>query len=97
MILSTLIGALAELLHMIIQAYIWVIIIAALISWVRPDPYNPIVQVLYRLTNPVYFFVKKYVPTVVGGVDLAPVIVVFALQFFDMFFIRLLSNFANGL
>ncbi len=97
MILSTFINAVAQILHMIIQAYIWIIIIAALISWVKPDPYNPIIQILYRLTQPVYDFIRRYIPTLIGGVDLAPVILILGLQFIDMFFIRLMINFANAL
>ncbi len=54
MVLSTLIEAIAQILHMVLTIYIWVVIISALITWVRPDPYNPIVQVLRRLTEPVY-------------------------------------------
>lgn len=96
-VLSTFISAVAQILHMVVQAYIWVIIIAAVLSWVRPDPYNPIVQVLYRITEPAYSFVRKFIPTVIGGVDLAPLIIILALQFIDMFFVRLLVEFANGL
>ncbi len=96
-VLSTFLEAVATILSLVINTYIWVVIIAALISWVRPDPYNPIVQVLYRLTNPVYFFIKKYIPTVVGGIDLSPLIIVLALQFIDIFFIKLLFQFANAL
>ena len=77
-----------QMLQMIIDIYIWVIIIAALISWVQPDPYNPIVQTLYRLTEPVYAYIRRYVPTVIGGIDLAPLIVIFGLQFIEL----LLSN-----
>ena len=55
----------------IIFLYKWVIIISALLSWVRPDPYNPIVQMLYRLTEPAYAFIRRYIPTVFGGMDLA--------------------------
>lgn len=73
-----------QMITMVISLYIWIVIIAALISWVRPDPYNPIVQVLYRLTEPVYAYIRRYVPTVIGGVDLAPLIVIFALQFIEL-------------
>ena len=71
-VLSTFILAVAQILHILITVYIWVIIIGALISWVQPDPYNPIVQVLRRLTQPVYALVQKYIPTVIGGIDLSP-------------------------
>lgn len=97
MVLSTLIEAIAQILHMVINIYIWVVIIAALITWVRPDPYNPIVQVLRRLTEPVYAFIRKYVPTVIGGVDLAPIIIILGLQFLDLFAVKLLFNIVNGL
>lgn len=96
-ILATLIEALATILHTLISIYIWVVIIAALITFVRPDPYNPIVQVLFRLTNPVYAFIRKYVPTLIGGIDLAPLIVILTLQFVDLFVVKLLFALANAL
>ncbi|MBE0491918.1 MAG: YggT family protein [Sulfurospirillum sp.] len=96
-VLATLIEALAQILHMLINIYIWVIIIAALISWVRPDPYNPIVQVLRRLTEPVYEFIRRYVPTVIGGIDLAPIAIILGLQFLDLFAVKLLFALVNAL
>lgn len=96
-VLSTLVEAVAQLLHTVINIYIWVVIISALLSFVRPDPYNPIVQVLYRLTNPVYALIRRYIPTLIGGVDLAPLIVVLALQFIDLFAVKLLFALANAL
>lgn len=96
-VLSTFIEALAQILHMIINIYIWVIIISALISFVRPDPYNPIVQILYRLTNPVYAFVRRFIPTIIGGIDLAPVIIILVLQFVDLFAVKLLFALVHAL
>ncbi|QKG28977.1 MULTISPECIES: YggT family protein [unclassified Campylobacter] len=97
MILSTFLSAIADILHMVIQIYVWIIIISAIISWVRPDPYNPVVQLLYRLTEPVYAWIRKFVPTVFGGIDLAPIFILLALQFFDRFFISLLLQYANSI
>ena len=97
MILSTLIQAIAQILHMVISIYIWVVIIAALITWVRPDPFNPIVQTLYRLTEPVYALVRRYIPTAVGGIDLAPLIIIFGLQFIDLFLVKLLFQLSASL
>ena len=91
---STFIQAVATILHQIISLYIWVVIISALVSWVRPDPYNPIVQVLIRLTEPVYNLVRKYIPTNFSGVDITPIVVILALQFIDLFFIKLLFSLA---
>ncbi len=64
----------------LINVYIWVIIIAALLSFVNPDPFNPIVQFLYRVTNPAYAFVRRYIPTNIGGLDFAPLIIIIGLQ-----------------
>ena len=87
--ISALMFAIVNVIHTIINIYIWIVIIAALVSWVRPDPYNPIVQALYRLTEPVYAWIRRYIPTVVGGIDLAPLIVIIGLQFIDVFLMRL--------
>jgi len=96
-VLSTFLLAVAEILEVIINIYIWVIIIASLISWVQPDPYNPIVQILNRITSPVYNLIRRYIPTVIGGIDLAPIIIILALQFINLFFINLLFTFARSL
>jgi len=64
----------------LINVYIWVIIITALLSFVNPDPYNPIVQFLYRITNPAYAFVRRFMRTNFNGLDLAPLVVIIGLQ-----------------
>ena len=95
MVLSTFIQALAQILSMVINIYIWVVIIAALISWVRPDPYNPIVQILYKLTEPLYARIRRLIPTIIGGVDLTPILVILALKFIDLFLVQLLFSLAR--
>ncbi|MCI5968516.1 YggT family protein [Helicobacter sp.] len=97
MILSTFIQAFAQILSMAINIYIWIIIIAALISWVRPDPYNPIVQILYRLTEPLYTKIRRIIPTSIGGVDLTPILVILVLKFIDLFVVQLLFEFARSI
>lgn len=72
--------------------YKWVIIISAVLTWVKPDPYNPIVQMLYRLTEPAYSFVRKVIPTVFGGMDFAPIIVIFVLIFLETFLGKLFAG-----
>lgn len=64
----------------LINVYIWVVIITALLSFVNPDPHNPVVQFLYRITNPAYKFVRKFIKTNFNGLDLAPLIIIIALQ-----------------
>ena len=64
----------------LINVYIWVLIIAALLSFVNPDPYNPIVQFLDRVTTPAYRFVRKFMRTDFNGLDLAPLVLIIGLQ-----------------
>jgi len=96
-VLATLLSAIGEILYMVTFLYTWIIIISALITWVKPDPYNPVVQTLYRLTEPVYAKVREYIPTVFGGIDVTPIIVLLILKFFELFFIKLLMDFAHSL
>ena len=87
--MNTLIYSIVQLLHTIINVYIWIVIISALLSFVRPDPSNPIVQTLYRLTEPVYAFIRKKIPFVVfSGIDLSPLVIILGLQFLDTFMMR---------
>jgi len=79
-ILVEIIQGTGAILLSLINVYIWVVIIAALISFVNPDPYNPIVQFLYRITNPAYVFVRRFVKTNFNGLDLAPLFIVIGLQ-----------------
>lgn len=97
MVLATFLQAIATIASMLLNLYIWILIIATLLSWVRPDPYNPIVQVLYRLSEPVFAKVRRLIPTNIGGLDLAPLIVIVGLKFIDLTFIRILDNFAQGI
>jgi YggT family protein len=84
-ILEALVGTLLS----IINLYIWVVIIAALITWVNPDPANPIVQILRRLTEPVYRKMREFFPTSFNGMDFAPIILILILQFLSRILIRL--------
>ncbi len=86
--------AIVTLLDQVITLYIWVVIIAAVVTWVRADPYNPIVQVLNRLTEPVYARIRRIMPTTISGIDFAPIILILALQFVKLFFIQLLYGMA---
>ena len=77
----------------IINIYIWVLIITALLSFVNPDPFNPIVQFLYRITNPAYAYLKRFIRTDFNGLDLAPLIIIIGLQVLIVF----LSSLINAL
>lgn len=95
MIISTFLSAVAEILHWLITIYVWVIIIAALCNLVQANPYNRVVQILYRVTEPLYAQIRRAMPTAFGGIDFAPFIALIALKFIDLFFIKVLLNYAN--
>jgi len=93
-IIGNLLHALATALHWALNLYMWVIIIRALISWVNPDPYNPIVRFLYQVTEPVLYRVRRLIP--LGGIpiDLSPIVVLLAIFFLDAFVVRTLEDIA---
>ena len=70
-----------------LHIYMWVIIARALLSWVNPDPYNPIVRFLYNVTEPVMGWVRRRVPIVFGGLDLSPLLVLLAIVFVPVNFL----------
>ena len=74
---------LAKVLGVALDIYLWIIIIRALISWVNPDPYNPIVQFLTRMTEPVLRPLRRLVPTWKMGVDLSPIIAILIIYFLE--------------
>ncbi|HEU5195639.1 MAG TPA: YggT family protein [Methylomirabilota bacterium] len=76
---------LLNVVHLAIQVYVWMIIIRALISWVNPDPFNPIVRFLYRATEPVLRPVRRSLPTYQIGLDLSPLLVIIVLEIVDRF------------
>jgi YggT family protein len=74
--------ALAQVLDTMLFIYMWIVIISALLSWVNPDPYNPIVRILRNLTEPVFYRVRRWLPFVfIGGIDLSPIVILLAIMF----------------
>jgi YggT family protein len=66
----------------------WLIIGRALISWVNPDPYNPIVTFLYRATEPVLAPIRRWIPLRGMGIDISPIIVILVIYFLQMFLVK---------
>ncbi|TQR60224.1 YggT family protein [Campylobacter troglodytis] len=91
-VVDSLLLSIISVISILINVYMWIIIIAALISWVQPDPYNPIVQLLYKLAAPAYRLVR-FIPTRIGSIDLAPLVIIIILQFINI----LISNLTRGL
>lgn len=86
--------ALGNLLDLLIQAYILIIIARAVISWVNPDPYNPIVRFLVRVTEPVLRPIRQRMPMGTMGLDLSPMIVILALIFLQRFLVPVIYRIA---
>ena len=94
-VFSNLLQAVATVLNLALTAYMWVVIISALLSWVNPDPYNPIVRILRNLTQPVFARVRRWLPfTLMGGLDLSPLVVIFAIYFARIFIVGSLFDMA---
>jgi len=89
-VIGNLIAVLAKLLYYALNIYMWIIIVRALLSWVNPDPYNPIVQFLYRITEPVLSFVRRKLPLGSFGIDFSPVIVILVIWLLQEFLVRTL-------
>ena len=82
--MNTLLVSILQFISIVINLYKWVVIIAALITWVQPNPYNPIVRFLWNVTEPIYRWIRRYIPTTFGGFDIAPIILILALQFLQI-------------
>jgi len=97
---GTLIGnflsAVARLIDFALGAYVWVVIARAVISWVNPDPYNPIVRFLRQVTDPLLDRIRRYLPAM-GGLDLSPIILIMAIYFLQSFLVPSLQQMAMSL
>jgi YggT family protein len=93
-VLANLLNAIALLLHYVLNLYMWIVIARAVISWVNPDPYNPIVRFLYAATDPVFDRLRRTLPLYFGGFDFSPIIVLLAITFLDNFVVSTLQQIA---
>ena len=97
MVTSNFILAIAQLLDLVLQAYLFVIIARALISWVSPDPFNPIVRFLYRATEPVLRPIRRRLPMMQIGLDLSPMVVLLVIYFLRIFLVESLRDLGASL
>jgi len=89
--------AVAIILRYVLTFYMWIVIARAVLSWVNPDPYNPIVRFIHNVTEPVLYRIREKIPVNFGGIDFSPIIVILGLIFLQNFVVnsllRLSSNF----
>ncbi|MDP2753964.1 MAG: YggT family protein [Nitrospirota bacterium] len=96
-IFANLLLAIAKILDILLTVYMWIVIIRALISWVNPDPYNPIVRFLHAVTDPVLNPIRKVIGYRLGIVDISPMVVILAIIFVKYFLIGSLIELAYKL
>ena len=94
---SNLLVALANLVSLVLTVYLWIIIARALLSWVNPDPFNPIVRFLYRVTEPVLRPIRHRLPTLAMGLDLSPLVVILGIYVLQSFLVEYLRDLAYSL
>ena len=95
--LSNFLEAAAIVIGWVLQIYMWIIIARAILSWVSPDPYNPIVRFIHNITEPVLYQVRKRIPIMMGGIDFSPIIVLLAILFLQHFVVQSLLDWAAKL
>ena len=93
-IIGNLMQAIAFILDTVLSIYMWVIIVASLLTWVNPDPYNQIVRFLYSVTDPVLRPIRRRVGSAMG-IDISPLIVIFAIMFARSFIVKTLFDLAS--
>lgn len=96
-IIGNFLNALAIILHYILNIYLWIVIARAVISWVNPDPYNPIVRFLYQATEPVLYRIRRTIPLPMTGIDFSPIIVFVVILFLDSFLVPTIQQIAMRL
>jgi YggT family protein len=96
-VLANLISAVATVLDLVLNAYYWVVLIYAVMSWVSPDPGNPIVRFLHAVVDPFLDAIRRLLPFVVGSIDFSPFIGILIIFFTQRFVVGSLHDLAARL
>jgi YggT family protein len=95
-VIGYLLMAIAKVLDLVLLLFMWIVIARAILSWVNPDPFNPIVRFIHNVTEPVLYRVRAFIPVSFGGIDFSPIIVLLGVIFLRTFvvssLIRLSAN-----
>jgi YggT family protein len=87
--------AIAKVLDIVLSIFMWIVIARAVLSWVSPDPYNPIVRFIHKVTEPVLYQIRRRIPVNFGGIDFSPIIVFLAIIFLQRFVVHSLYGLAQ--
>lgn len=95
LVLANFFKAIAVVLDYGLTFYMWIVVAGAVLSWVSPDPYNPIVRFINQATEPVFYQIRKRLPVNFGGLDISPIIVILAIIFLQTFVVQTLHGLAR--
>lgn len=93
-VFNNLLAAIAKILDVVLSIFMWIVIARAILSWVNPDPYNPIVRFIHNITEPVLHQIRKRLPLNFGGMDFSPILVLLAVIFLQQFVVQSLYDLA---
>ena len=96
-LISNFLFALAKLVEILLGVYMWIVIGRAILSWVNPDPYNPIVRFLHDVTEPALSRIRRLIPVFGGGIDFSPMILILAIYFLMSFLVPTLKHMAAAI
>lgn len=97
LVIANLLIALATVIKYVLNIFMWIVIARAVLSWVNPDPYNPIVRFIHNVTEPVLHPIRTKLPVNFGGIDLSPIIVFLGIIFLQKFLVSSLYGLAAGI
>jgi len=80
--------AVAEVIDIVLVIFMWIIIARAVLSWVNPDPFNPIVRFIHNFTEPILYPIRTKVPVNFGEIDLSPILVILGIIFLRIFLVN---------
>ena len=96
-VIGYLLMAVAKILGLVLNLFLWIVVARAVLSWVSPDPYNPIVRFIHNVTEPVLYRIRSIIPVNFGGIDFSPILVIIAIVFLQTFLVQSLIQLATRL
>ena len=97
LVLKNLLIAVATVLDYVLVFFMFITIARAVLSWVSPDPYNPIVRFIHNVTEPVLYQIRKRLPMMYGGIDFSPIVVILIVIFLRIFVVGSLEGLADSM
>ena len=96
-VVGYLLMAVAKVIDIVLLCFMWIVIARAVLSWVNPDPYNPIVRFIHNVTEPVLYRIRQFLPVSFGGIDLSPIVAFLGIIFLRTFIVSSLFKLSETL